>query len=70
MAVVAKGAARFSFADLCEQAHGAEDYLTIARTYHTVFLDGVPILDDDHRNEAKRMMTLIDALYDTGPSWW
>jgi len=64
VAVVAKGAARFTFAELCEQAHGAEDYLTIAWTYHTVFLDGVPILDDDRRNEAKRLMTLIDALYD------
>jgi cell division protein ZapE len=63
--VVAKGAARFTFAELCEGAHGAEDYLTIAATYHTVFLDGVPILDDHHGNEAKRLMTLIDALYDT-----
>ena len=61
---VAKGAARFTFAALCEQAHGAEDYLTIAWTYHTVFLDAVPILDDDQHNEAKRLMTLIDALYD------
>jgi cell division protein ZapE len=64
--VVAKGAARFTFAELCEQPHGAEDYLTVASTYHTVFLDGVPELDDDRRNEAKRLLTLIDTLYDTG----
>jgi cell division protein ZapE len=63
--VVAKGAARFGFAELCEEAHGAEDFLTVARTYHTVFLDGVPILDDHQRDEAKRLMTLIDTLYDT-----
>lgn len=61
---VAKGVARFSFAQLCEQPLGAEDYLTIARTYHTVFLEGVPKLGYDRRNEAKRLMTLIDALYD------
>ncbi len=62
---VAKGAARFTFSELCERPHGAEDYLAIARTYHTVFLEGVPRLTYDRRNEAKRLMTLIDALYDT-----
>ena len=63
--VVAKGAARLSYAELCGRPHGAEDYLTLARTYHTLFLEEVPELDDDHRNEAKRLLTLIDALYDT-----
>ena len=64
--VVAKGAARLSFAELCERPHGAEDYLTLARTYHTLFLEDVPELGDDRRDEAKRLMTLIDALYETG----
>jgi cell division protein ZapE len=27
-------------------------------------LDGVPTMKDDMRNEAKRLMTLIDALYE------
>ncbi|MCB9990880.1 MAG: cell division protein ZapE [Rhodospirillales bacterium] len=62
---VAKGTARFSFAQLCERPMGAEDYLAIAKNYHTVFLDGVPKLKYDRRNEAKRLMILIDALYDT-----
>ncbi len=64
--VVAKGAARLSFAELCGRPHGAEDFLTLARTYHTLFLEDVPELDDDRRNEAKRLLTLIDALYDNG----
>ncbi len=63
---VAKGVARFSFAQLCEQPHGAEDYLEITRRYHTVFLEGVPKLGYDRRNEAKRLMILIDALYEAG----
>jgi cell division protein ZapE len=63
--VVAKGAARLSFAALCEQPHGAEDYLSLARAYHTVFLEDVPALDDHRRDETKRLMTLIDTLYDT-----
>lgn len=62
----AGGVARFSFAQLCEQPRGAEDYLMIARNYHTVVLEEVPRLDFDRRNEAKRLMTLVDALYDEG----
>lgn len=64
--VTTKGVARFPFAQLCEQALGAEDYLKIAATYHTVFLENVPKLTYDRRNEAKRMMILVDALYDQG----
>ena len=60
----AKGVARFSFAQLCERPLGAEDYLAIAKRYHTVFLENVPHLGYDRRNEAKRMMTLVDVLYD------
>ncbi|MEZ5814112.1 MAG: cell division protein ZapE [Alphaproteobacteria bacterium] len=60
----AKGVARFSFAQLCERPHGAEDYLEIARNYHTVFIENIPKLGYDRRNEAKRLMTLVDALYE------
>ncbi len=60
----AKGVARFSFAQLCENPHGAEDYIAIAKTYGTIFLEGIPKLGYDRRNEAKRLMTLIDALYE------
>ncbi len=60
----AKGVARFSFEQLCERPRGAEDYLEIARKYHTVFLEDVPKLGYDRRNEAKRLMNLIDALYE------
>ena len=62
--VAVNGAARFTFSQLCERPHGAEDYLTIAQTYKTVFLENVPKLAYDRRNEAKRLMTLIDALYE------
>lgn len=62
----AGGVARFSFAQLCERPHGAEDYLEITQRYHTVFLENIPILGYDRRNEAKRLMTLIDALYEAG----
>ncbi len=59
-----RGVARFSFAELCEAPLGAGDYLAIAARFHTLVLEGVPCLTPEQRNEAKRFVTLIDALYD------
>lgn len=64
--VAGNGAARFPFDDLLKRPLGAEDYLAIAKRFHTVMLDGVPVMAEDERNEAKRFITLIDALYDSG----
>src|SRR4051812_1518698 len=60
----AKGVARFSFAQLCGQPLGASDYLRIAREFHTLILEGIPVMDYPQRNEAKRFIALIDTLYD------
>lgn len=58
------GCARFFFSELAGKPLGAADYLAIARAYHTVFVDHIPCLSADKRNEAKRFVTLIDALYE------
>ena len=60
----AMGVARFSFHDLCEQPLAASDYLRIAREYHTLILDRVPVMTFETRNAAKRFIILIDTLYD------
>jgi cell division protein ZapE len=60
----AMGVARFAFGDLCEQPLAASDYLRIAREYHTIILDHVPVMTFDNRNAAKRFINLIDTLYD------
>jgi cell division protein ZapE len=60
----ALGAARFAFHDLCEQPLGALDYLKIAREFHTLVIDRVPVMNYDKHNEAKRFILLIDTLYD------
>ena len=62
--LAARGVARSDFAALCARPLGAEDYLTLSRAFHTLILDGVPRLTSDRRNEAKRFMTLVDALYE------
>src|SRR2546423_2254775 len=60
----AKGVARFSFSQLCEQPLGASDYLRIAREFHTLIIEGIPVMNHPQRNEAKRFIALIDTLYD------
>jgi cell division protein ZapE len=60
----AMGVARFSFHELCEAPLAAADYLRLAREFHTIVLDGIPVMDFDRRNEAKRFIILIDTLYD------
>ncbi|MEK0082598.1 cell division protein ZapE [Benzoatithermus flavus] len=60
----ADGVAWLEFADLCERALGAADYLALTERYHTLILNGVPLLTPDKRNEARRFMTLVDALYE------
>jgi cell division protein ZapE len=62
----AHATARFSFADLCEQPRGAADYLALARRYRSLFLMDVPQLTRAQRNEARRLVLLIDTLYDAG----
>ena len=62
----AHGVARFGFADICEQPLAASDYLRLARDYHTLMIDRIPVMDYPERNAAKRFITLIDTLYDNG----
>jgi cell division protein ZapE len=60
----AKGVARFSFTELCEKPLGAADYLALARNFHTIMVDRIPVIPPENRNEARRLTLLIDTLYD------
>jgi cell division protein ZapE len=57
---------RSTFADLCEQPLAAPDYLALAERFDTLFLERVPQLTAAKRNEARRLNTLVDALYEAG----
>lgn len=61
---VARSAVRMSFAELCERPLGAADYAALTRRYDTLFLDRIPRLGSEKRNEAKRFVTLIDSVYE------
>jgi predicted ATPase len=60
----AHGVARFTFSQLCAEALGAADYLALAKRYHTLVLDDVPRMSLSDKTEARRFITLVDALYE------
>ena len=60
------GLARATFAELCGAALGPQDYLAVAERFHTLFLEDVPVLGPANHHEARRFVTLIDALYEAG----
>lgn len=60
----AAGVARFTFEDLCARPLGPGDYLALADRFHTLMIDGIPLLTPAKRDQAKRFGTLIDALYE------
>lgn len=62
--MAARGVARASFSDLCEKPLGAADYVALAAAVHTLVLDAVPQLGPTRRNETRRFINLVDALYD------
>jgi cell division protein ZapE len=62
--MAAEGVARFDFAALCGQPLGPGDYLAIATQFQALVLDGIPRLGPENYDQARRFITLVDALYD------
>ena len=61
----AAGTARAGFNRLCGSPLGPADYLRLANAFQTLILENVPVMSREMPNEAKRFVTLIDALYET-----
>ncbi|KAK6216681.1 AFG1-like ATPase [Colletotrichum tabaci] len=57
------GVVHWDFDDLVA-TFGPADYVTMASTYHTFIVDNVPTMTTLHKNEARRFITLLDALYE------
>ncbi len=62
----AAGMAWFDFDDLCEGPRSQNDYIELARLYHTLFIAGIPRFDQSTENAARRFIMLIDEVYDRG----
>ena len=61
---LSEGLLWISFDTACRTARSSADFVEIARDFHTVVLSDVPILDDQPPDAIRRLVYLIDALYD------
>jgi cell division protein ZapE len=60
----ADGVVWFDFAELCGGPRSQTDYIELAREYQTVLVSGVPQLDAASDDAARRLIALVDELYD------
>lgn len=67
---ISKKSIWFSFSELCEKPRGKKDYIELAKKFNIWFLSDIPHLLPNKYNEAKRLVTLIDVLYDYGVKLW
>ncbi|KAK4239931.1 lactation elevated protein 1 [Achaetomium macrosporum] len=58
------GASSWKFAELVSSL-GPADFITLASNYHTFIIDEVPVLSISMKNEARRFITFLDALYES-----
>ncbi|KAJ7745464.1 AFG1-like ATPase-domain-containing protein [Mycena maculata] len=58
------GVAQFTFHELCDESLGPADYLTLAAHFHTIGISNIPVLKLAAKNQARRFISLIDALYE------
>ena len=58
-----QGVTYWNFSDIV-QPFGPADYITLAANFHTFIIDNVPILTYSMKNEARRFITFLDAIYE------
>ncbi|MCQ3828073.1 AFG1 family ATPase [Microbulbifer elongatus] len=61
---VADDVAWFEFSELCDGPRSQNDYIELAREFHTVLLANVPRFDERSESQARRFINLIDEFYD------
>ena len=54
----------FEFAELCDGPRSQNDYIELAREYHSVLLANVPQLTLRMESQARRFINLVDEFYD------
>ena len=54
----------FHFDELCDGPRSQNDYIELARIYSTIILEGVPQMDANKGDQARRFINLVDEFYD------
>jgi len=60
----AGGVVWFDFKIICGWGRSQNDYLDLARRFHTIIVSGVPRMGLEQADEARRFTLLVDVLYD------
>jgi cell division protein ZapE len=63
---VGPGMAWFEFSALCEGPRSQNDYIELARSYHTLFISNIPVFTSRNEDAARRFISAIDEFYDRG----
>ncbi len=61
---ISEGIIWFDFVDICDGPRSQNDYIELAREYHTVILSNVPGLGRAKDDQARRFVNLVDEFYD------
>lgn len=61
---ISEGIIWFDFVDLCDGPRSQNDYIELAREYHTVILSNIPGLGRAKDDQARRFVNLVDEFYD------
>lgn len=54
----------FEFRAICDGPRSQNDYIEIAREYHAVLINGVPVFNAGNDDQARRFIFLVDEFYD------
>ena len=60
----ADGVIWFDFEELCDGPRSQNDYIELARCFHSILLSNVPVLDRYKEDQARRFINLVDVFYD------
>ena len=61
---VAEDVVWFDFGAICDGPRSQNDYIELAREYHSVVISNVPGMGRDNDDQARRFINLVDEFYD------
>jgi cell division protein ZapE len=61
---MADGVAWFDFGELCDGPRSQNDYIELARIFHTILISNVPVMTGQMEDMARRFISLVDEFYD------
>ncbi|MEA2118353.1 cell division protein ZapE [Halovibrio sp. HP20-50] len=56
----------FEFLELCDGPRSQNDYIELAREFHTVLVSNVVRMDAQNDDQARRFINMVDEFYDRG----